>query len=138
MSLVRTPQATPPNAPKRPSFFMSVKPLIDWCGRFVPWMGIGPAAVATVTYCDGHFKPFGFIRVGERGGRGDRTGLPPLPRPISNLATNRRGRMQADGRKRGRGSQPTPLRQGRRQLHVTVHSGHIDKTVILILAAKPR
>ncbi len=70
ITLVRAPQAAPPNAPKSPSFFMSVKPLIDWRGQFVPCIGMGPAAMAAIAYCDSHFKPFGFIKVGERGATG--------------------------------------------------------------------
>jgi carboxyl-terminal processing protease len=43
------------------------RPLIDWRGDFIPCMGAGPAAPAAIAFCDDHFKPFGFIKIGDYG-----------------------------------------------------------------------
>ena len=56
------------NAPQGPTatgFMLTVKEMINWRGQFVPCIGAGPAAMAAVEYCYGHFKPFGFIKAGE-------------------------------------------------------------------------
>lgn len=68
-SLTRDAASAPPG-PKSSNFFVSVKPLIDWRGQFVPCMGAGPAGPAALEYCDHHFKPFGFIKTGEFGTTG--------------------------------------------------------------------
>jgi S1-C subfamily serine protease len=68
--VVRWAEQPPPDTPKSTSFFMSVKPLINWRGKFVPCLGVGPAGAAAIAYCDSHFKPYGYIKVGERGSIG--------------------------------------------------------------------
>ena len=54
-----------PQGPKASGFMVTVKEMINWRGQFIPCMGAGPAAMAAVEYCYGHFKPFGFIKAGE-------------------------------------------------------------------------
>jgi membrane-associated protease RseP (regulator of RpoE activity) len=66
----RRAESPPPDTPKSTNFFMSVKPLINWRGEFVPCLGVGPAGAAAIAYCDSHFKPYGYIKVGERGSSG--------------------------------------------------------------------
>lgn len=53
------------NAPKGPTasgFMLSVKDMINWRGQFVPCVGAGPAAIAALEFCYGHFSPYGFIK----------------------------------------------------------------------------
>ncbi len=150
VSLVRVAQAAPPNAPKSPSFFMSVKPLIDWRGQFVPCLGVGPAGMAAIAYCDSHFKPFGFIKVGERGFTGieldhERAVVaaiePGSPAAKADLQPGD-AIVAVEGKPLGGSAGEAATRHlfGKvaEQLHITVRSGDAEKTVILTLAAKPK
>jgi C-terminal processing protease CtpA/Prc len=69
ISLVRALQNAPPG-PKASGFMVVVKPMFNWQNQVVPCMGAGPAAMAAIEYCYGHFKPFGFIRAGDLGTAG--------------------------------------------------------------------
>jgi C-terminal processing protease CtpA/Prc len=69
VNLVRSAQSAPAG-PKSPSMFLMVRPLIDWRGQFVPCLGAGPAAPVALSYCANHFKPYGFIKLGEFGSTG--------------------------------------------------------------------
>jgi len=69
VTLKRAPLEPPPG-PKSPSFFIMMRPLIDWRGVFIPCIGAGPVAPAVISYCDSHFKPFGYIKSGELGTTG--------------------------------------------------------------------
>ena len=69
VSLKRVPLEPPPG-PKSPSFFIMMRPLIDWRGVFIPCIGAGPVAPAVISYCDSHFKPYGYIKTGELGTTG--------------------------------------------------------------------
>ena len=64
LTLVRD-QQTPPPSPKSSSMFTTIRPMINWRGQFAPCMGAGPAGMAAVEFCYKHFKPFGFIKIGE-------------------------------------------------------------------------
>lgn len=57
--------ANPPAGPKSPNFFIVLKPMLNWRGQFVPCVGAGPAAMGAIEYCYGHFKPFGYIKLGD-------------------------------------------------------------------------
>lgn len=57
--------ANPPAGPKSPSFFIVLRPMLNWSGQFVPCVGAGPAAMGAIEYCYGHFKPFGYIKLGD-------------------------------------------------------------------------
>ena len=150
VSLVRARQ-TAPTGPKSGSMFVSVKPLINWRNEFIPCMGAGPTGFAAISYCNNHFKPFGFIKAGELGSAGF---LLDLGRSDSaTITTVEAGSpaAQADIRPGDEimavESQPltasvgeavTERLFGKRggQLYITVHSGEADKTVVLTLAAK--
>ena len=54
----------PARRPKSPNFFIVLKAMINWRGQFVPCVGAGPA-MGAIEYCYGHFKPFGYIKLGE-------------------------------------------------------------------------
>jgi C-terminal processing protease CtpA/Prc len=69
VTLKRAPLDAPPG-PKAPNIFFLMRPLIDWRGVFIPCIGVGPAAPAVIAYCDGHFKPFGYIKSGDLGTTG--------------------------------------------------------------------
>ena len=69
ISLVRVPQNAPPG-PKSPGFLIMVKSMFNWQNQIVPCMGAGPAAMAAIEFCYGHFKPFGFIKAGDLGTAG--------------------------------------------------------------------
>jgi S1-C subfamily serine protease len=69
VSLVRGPQ-TAPKGPTVSGFMTEVKEMINWENEFVPCIGIGPAAPVAISYCYGHFKPFGYIKAAELGSTG--------------------------------------------------------------------
>ncbi len=149
--LIRAPQ-TAPAGPKSPSMFVSVKPLIDWRNQFIPCMGAGPAGYAAITYCDQHFKPFGFIKIGEMGSTGFQLDL---DREDKAIVTNvepgspaAKAAIQPGDEIVSVEGQPLTSSVGKAaterlfgkvgdSLHITFHSGHVDKTVVLTLAAKP-
>lgn len=150
VSLVRSPETAPPNSPKSPNFFVSVKPLIDWRGKFVPCIGVGPAAMAAIAYCDSHFKPFGFIKVGDRGSTGmkldNERAVVVAVEPGSSAA---KADIQSgdeivavEGKPLvgSAGEAATRLLFGKvaDQVHIAVHSGDKERTVTLTLAAKPK
>jgi S1-C subfamily serine protease len=61
------------NAPAGPTasgFMTSVKDMINWRGQFAPCIGIGPAGAAAIAFCNGHFKPYGFIKSADFGTTG--------------------------------------------------------------------
>ncbi len=150
VGLVRSPEAAPPNTPKPSSFFMSVKPLIDWQGHFIPCLGVGPAGMAAIAYCDNHFKPFGFIKVGDLGSTGLQLNQdsavvvaiePGSPAAKTDLQPGDEI-IAVEGKPMigSAGEAATRRLFGKvaDQLHITVHSGDAEKTVVLILAAKPK
>lgn len=69
ISLVRASQSAP-EGPKSPGMLIMVRPMFNWQRQFVPCMGAGPAAMAAIEYCYGHFKSFGFLKAGELGSTG--------------------------------------------------------------------
>jgi S1-C subfamily serine protease len=69
VKLVRAPQTAPPG-PKTPNMFVMVRSVVDWRGRFVPCMGIGPAAPAAFALCHSRFKPYGYVTLGDFGTTG--------------------------------------------------------------------
>jgi S1-C subfamily serine protease len=62
--------ADAPKGPTASGFMLSVKDMINWQGQFVPCIGAGPAAIAALEYCYGHFGPFGFIKSANFGAAG--------------------------------------------------------------------
>jgi C-terminal processing protease CtpA/Prc len=149
VTLKRAPLAAPPG-PKSPNFFIMMRPLIDWRNTFIPCIGAGPAAPAVIAYCDGHFKPFGYIKAGDLG----TTGLNfDLTRPDAAIITAVDTGSPASAASIQPGDQllavdgkpltPNLSELARESLfgktgasfHVTVHRGRADKTVVLTLAA---
>jgi len=149
VTLKRAPLTAPPG-PKSPSFFIIMRPLIDWRSTFIPCIGAGPAAPAVLAYCDGHFKPFGYIKSGDLG----TTGLNfDLTNPAAAIITSVDPGSPAAAASIQPGDQllavdGKPLTPNLSELarealfgktgtsfHVTVHRGRADKTLVLTLAA---
>jgi len=152
VNLVRAPQ-TAPAGPKSSSMFVSVKPLIDWRGQFVPCMGAGPTSFAAISYCDNHFKPFGFIKTGELGSTGFSLDLKRDDSATITTVDPGSPAAQADIRPGdvivevenqpltasvGEAATQRLFGKSGDQLRITVRSGQTDKTVVLTLAAKPK
>jgi membrane-associated protease RseP (regulator of RpoE activity) len=151
VNLVRAPQTAPPG-PKSSSMFVSIKPLINWRNQFIPCMGAGPAGFAAISYCDNHFKSFGFIKTGELGSTGFQLDLARVDSAVITTVDPGSPAAQADIRVGDEivevENQPLAASGGQAateglfgkagdQFHITVHSGQSDKTVALTLAAKP-
>jgi membrane-associated protease RseP (regulator of RpoE activity) len=149
VTLKRAPLTAPPG-PKSPSFFIMMRPIIDWRNIFIPCMGAGPAAPAVLAYCDSHFKPFGYIKAGDLG----TTGLSfDLTRPDAAIVAAVDPNSPAAAASIQPGDQllavdGKPLTPNLSELarealfgktgtsfHVTVHRGRADKTLVLTLAA---
>ena len=152
INLVRSPQAAPAG-PKSSNMFVSVKPLIDWHGHFIPCMGAGPASFVAISYCVNHFKSFGFIKATELGSTGFQLDLDRSD--SATIATVKSGSPAAKADIRpgdeivavegqpltasvGENATERLFGKSSDQFHITVHSGQTDKTVVLTLAAKPK
>jgi C-terminal processing protease CtpA/Prc len=152
IKLTRAAQNAPPG-PKSPSFFISLKPLINWRGQFVPCMGAGPAGFATIAYCEKHFKPFGYIKAGEMGKTGFEVDLKRVD--SARIAAVEAGSpaaaadLKVDDEIVSIEGQPLTANVGEAvnehvfgkagdHLQIRVHRGETDKTVSLTLAAKPK
>ena len=149
VTLKRAPLAAPPG-PKSPNFFIMMRPLIDWRNTFIPCIGAGPAAPAVIAYCDGHFKPYGYIKSGDLGTTGLNFDLanataaiittvdPGSPAAAASIQPGDQ-LLAVDGK-------PLTLHLSElarealfgktgASFHVTVHRGRADKTLVLTLAA---
>ncbi|HEX4039586.1 MAG TPA: PDZ domain-containing protein [Acidobacteriaceae bacterium] len=61
----------PPSQPKSPGMLISLRPLMDWRGKWVPCMSaVGPSAVAVFAYCDSHYGKLGYVRASDLGTTG--------------------------------------------------------------------
>ena len=69
VSVERGPQAEP-TGPTSTKPLVSIKPLVDWRGRFIPCMGAGPVGFAAVAFCNNHFKSYGFFPATAAGATG--------------------------------------------------------------------
>jgi S1-C subfamily serine protease len=148
VTLKRAPLDAPPG-PKSPSFFIMMRPLIDWRNTFIPCIGAGPAAMAVIAYCDSHFKPYGYIKSGDLGTTGVSFDLtradaaivtavdPNSPAAAASIQPGDQ-LLAVDGKP----LTPNLSELAREALfgktgtsfHVTVHRGRADKTVVLTLA----
>ena len=68
-NVVRDPQAAPAG-PELGTILISVKPMINWKGQFIPCMGAGPAGFAAVDICYKIFGKDGYVKVAELGSTG--------------------------------------------------------------------
>jgi predicted metalloprotease with PDZ domain len=57
-----TPIAPPPTSTNP---FVAIKPLVDWRGKFIPCVAIGPLGFAAIAFCNGHFKPYGYVPIAD-------------------------------------------------------------------------
>jgi S1-C subfamily serine protease len=69
VTIVRGPKDAPPG-PTIKGFMMSMHPVINWKGQFIPCLGAGPAGPAAIAFCESHFRNDGYIKVGEYGTTG--------------------------------------------------------------------
>ena len=69
VSVERGPQAEP-TGPTSTKPLVSIKPLVDWRGRFIPCMGAGPVGFAAVSFCNNHFKSYGYFPAAAAGTAG--------------------------------------------------------------------
>ena len=151
VSLVRAAKDAP-EGPKSPSRLIMLRPMIDWLGEFIPFMGAGLAAQGAVEYCYSHFKPYGYVKVGEFGAtgsrmdfaRGDRATIKGVePDSAASQAGIQVGDVieEVDGRaltaSTGEAAKERIFGKVGDQFHVTVRRGSGDKTVELQLAGKP-
>ena len=148
VAIIRAAAPPPPNVPKGSGFMVSVKPLINWRGEFAPCIGIGPAAMAAIAFCDSHFKPFGFIKVGELGSTGialdgdqARIAAVAAGSPAEEAGIQTGDEILAiEGKPLTGSSGEVASRRlfGKvgEQRRVTIHSGSADKEISLTLAAK--
>jgi C-terminal processing protease CtpA/Prc len=67
--LQRTPVAVGP-APASTNPLVAIKPLVDWRGKFIPCVAMGPIGFAAIAFCNNHFRPFGYVPVPEAAGPG--------------------------------------------------------------------
>ncbi len=67
--LQRTPVAVGP-APASTNPLVAIKPLVDWRGKFISCVGMGPIGFAAIAFCSSHFKPFGYVPAPDAAGPG--------------------------------------------------------------------
>ncbi len=67
--LQRTPAGVGPG-PASTNPLVAIKPLVDWRGKFLPCVAIGPLGFAAIAFCDSHFRPFGYVPVPDAAGPG--------------------------------------------------------------------
>ena len=54
-----------PAGPQPGTILISVKPMINWKGQFIPCMGAGPAGFAAIDVCYKTFSKDGYVKVGD-------------------------------------------------------------------------
>ena len=68
-NLVRDTEKAP-TGPQSGTILISVKPMINWKGQFIPCMGAGPAGFAAIDVCYKTFAKDGYVKVGDLGSTG--------------------------------------------------------------------
>jgi C-terminal processing protease CtpA/Prc len=152
VSLVRAAQNAPAG-PTASGFMTSVKEMINWQNEFAPCIGIGPAAMAAISYCYGHFKPFGFIKAAELGSTGFQIDLTNKSKALVTTVdpgspASKAGVQPGDeivvieGQPltASKGEAATEMLFGKvgDQIKITVRRGQNVSTIELALAAKPK
>jgi predicted metalloprotease with PDZ domain len=69
LMLQRTP-AVVGAGPASTNPLVAIKPLVDWRGKFLPCVAIGPLGFAAIAFCNNHFKPFGYVPAPDAAGPG--------------------------------------------------------------------
>jgi predicted metalloprotease with PDZ domain len=152
VNLVRIPQ-TAPKGPTASGFMTEVKEMINWRNQFAPCIGIGPAAPVAISFCYGHFKPFGFIKADELGATGFETDLVnPSSALITAVAPDSpaaKAGVQPGDEITAVGGQPLTASRGEEasqllfgklgdRLQIKVQRGQANPTLDLVLASKPK
>ena len=142
-----------PEGPKASGFMVTVKEMINWHGQFVPCMGAGPAGMAAVEYCYGHFKPFGFIKAGEFASTGFQLDVAredkAIVTAVDPASAAAKAGVQAGDEIVAVDGQPLSASVGEAanerlfgkagdSLQVAIRRGQTEKTVELALAVKPK
>jgi hypothetical protein len=150
VSLVRGAQ-TAPKGPTASGFMTEVKLMINWENHFAPCIGIGPAAPVAISYCYGHFKPFGFIKAEELGSTGFEIDLADANKaPITAVTPDSpatKAGVQPGDEILAVGGQPLTASRGEAasellfgksgdRLQVKVERGEANLTLELVLASK--
>jgi len=152
VSLVRAPQNAPAG-PTASGFMVSVKDMINWQNQFAPCIGAGPAGLAALEFCYGHFKPYGFIKSAELGSTG-------FEIDVANKSKALVTKVDADSPAAKAGIQPgdeivaiegKPLTASKGEaatemlfgkigdrFEVTIHRGQTETKIELALAAKEK
>jgi S1-C subfamily serine protease len=81
LTFARIP-ATPPPAPKGAGFPTVEHFLVNWRGQIAPCIGMPPTQSIAFSYCDSHFKPFGFVTFSDFSVTGFTINRTILDRPI--------------------------------------------------------
>jgi len=152
LSFLRDAQNAP-DGPTASGFMVTVKPMINWRGQFAPCIGAGPAAMAAVEYCYGHFRPFGFIKARKYASTGFQLDLAREDKAIVSAVDPDSAAAKADVRAGDEivavNGQPLSASNGEAanellfgkagdRLRVTVQRIQSEITVELALALKPR
>jgi len=150
VSLVRVPR-TASKGPTVSGFMTEVKEMINWENEFVPCIGIGPAAALSISYCYGHFKPFGYIKAEELGSTGFEIDLANTSKALITAvapdSSAAKAGVQAGDEIVAVGGQPLTASRGEQasellfgksgdRLQVKVQRGEANPTLELVLASK--
>jgi S1-C subfamily serine protease len=152
VSFVRAAQNAPAG-PTASGFMLSVKDMINWQNQFAPCIGAGPAGLAALEFCYGHFKPYGFIKSADFGSTGFQIDLTNKSKALVTTVdpgspASKAGVQPGDEIVAVEG-QPLTASIGENanemifgkigdQLKITIQRGSSVPTLNLVLAAKPK
>jgi S1-C subfamily serine protease len=152
ISLVRAAQNAPAG-PTASGFMLSVKDMINWQNQFAPCIGAGPAGLAALEFCYGHFKPYGFIKSADLGSTGfdidEANKSKALVTKVDAGSPAAKAGVQPGDEIVAIEGQPLTGSKGEAatemlfgkigdQLKITVQRGQATSTIDLVLAAKPK
>jgi S1-C subfamily serine protease len=152
VSFVRAAQNAPAG-PTASGFMLSVKDMINWQNQFAPCIGAGPAGLAALEFCYGHFKPYGFIKSADFGSTGFQIDLAnkskALVTTVDPGSPASKAGVQPDDEIVAVEGQPLTASIGENanemifgkigdQLKITIQRGQSVPTLNLVLAAKPK
>jgi C-terminal processing protease CtpA/Prc len=70
LSFKRDKAPEPTDEPKAPNILVGVHPMMNWRGVYIPCMGVGPAGIAAIAYCESHYRQFGYVKTSTLGSTG--------------------------------------------------------------------